>query len=700
MSRKKYNLKYKRQRCILSDVLPYEIPVTFSNRHFYDFLDSARLNFLNGNYSWLKDDDALDAIIRIITGAGPNPEIQTTTEKRYDNIVSISSFKKAGKKNPEKRLTFASIPFAYKIRHKENAFRELAICHPRNQLQIIDLYHKHKELILYYCNLSPFSIRRPTSVTKQLYFKDRTHYEKLSKDNTGVETYDKEYENLRSFFVYKEYSNIYKFYESYKYHRCEKKYNRLLKLDISKCFDSIYTHSLSWALINKESVKENINSSNRTFAGRFAQLMQAANYRETNGILIGPEFSRIFAELILQAIDRQVAHLLDSKNGHTHKVDYEIFRYVDDYFIFYNEETVKDDVLDILQVSLKQYKLYLNENKAITYDKPIITEITRAKQRVGILFDEKLKYALEDVEDAPTTDPDSPKPKKGSIYINSKSLITQFKTIIKECDVNYKDILNYSLTIVEGKCEKILKNYYQASTTHRSEKKLIDAMTGVLDFVFFIYSVSPRVNTTIKLCRILKVFITFLTRKDTNKDFRHLLFKFIFDNVTFILKKNKTKEYTQVETLYLLTILSELGKDYWLEVKLLSSYFGISKNDAGKYINNYELNYFSITVLLFYMREKYRYDELRGFVESLILSKYTSATSGIWKDAELNMLVLDTLVCPYISSRTKSTLLDLYGFSDHALQTSIINKRKYWFTKWDDFDFGKELDAKQSQEVY
>jgi len=34
--------------------------------------------------------------------------------------------------------------------------------------------------------------------------------------------------------------------------------------------------------------------------------MQSANYGETNGIIIGPEFSRIFAELILQQIDKSV----------------------------------------------------------------------------------------------------------------------------------------------------------------------------------------------------------------------------------------------------------------------------------------------------------------------------------------------------------------------------------------------------------
>ena len=40
--------------------------------------------------------------------------------------------------------------------------------------------------------------------------------------------------------------------------------------------------------------------------------MQNLNYGETNGIVIGPEFSRIFAELILQEIDKSVKNILEN----------------------------------------------------------------------------------------------------------------------------------------------------------------------------------------------------------------------------------------------------------------------------------------------------------------------------------------------------------------------------------------------------
>lgn len=38
MRRKKIRLKYKKERVLFSDVLPYELPFIFSNRYFYRFL--------------------------------------------------------------------------------------------------------------------------------------------------------------------------------------------------------------------------------------------------------------------------------------------------------------------------------------------------------------------------------------------------------------------------------------------------------------------------------------------------------------------------------------------------------------------------------------------------------------------------------------------------------------------------------------
>ena len=675
------------------------MPVTFTNRHFYDFIISNGIEYKDGCICWNADDETLDLIIRLLFEI--HPAAQLEERPNWDGIVK--SYK----------MEDVSIPFSYKIIHKQKEYRELTVPHPRNQIQLAELYDCCKELILYHCSISPFSIRQPKKISKYTYHKDRVHYEKLSDDESTIEEDDKEYENLRSFFVYGNYSNIYKFYESYRYHRCEKKYNKLSILDISKCFDSIYTHSLGWALLGKDGVKEKLankggrNAIDETFAGRFDKLMQRINYNETNGIIIGPEFSRIFAELILQSIDKAVLDDLHLKHNLLHKKDYEIFRYVDDYFIFFDDISTEERILEALQTALKEYKLYLNFSKAKAYEKPIITEISMAKNRIASFLGEKLIYKLEDVEDEKDPEATGKTPKRGKIHINSKKLITQFKTIIKECNVEYKDVLNYSLSIVERRCDRIVKDYHKASEEYRSGKDLTETIVEILKFVFFFYSVSPRVNTTFKLCRILRIFISFMKAPGSNKDFRHLVFKCVYDDVCFTLKKNKTSEYAQVETLYLLTVLSELGRDYWLEQNVLAGYFNIDLREE-KFCKNHELNYFSITVMLFYMKEKKRYDKLRTFIEEMIIEKFQDNPRTLRKDAELIMLFFDIISCPYVSRETKNHLLQMYGITGLKEQFHIrnrkhrqhFNKKQLWFTTWENFNFGKALDAKQSREVY
>jgi hypothetical protein len=675
--RAKERIKYKKERVILSDILPFENPIIFSNRQFYRFLIANKIVYESGEkrIKWEKTDLVLEAIVKLLFGL-PGTAIANNTIKVKD---------------------LTTIPFAYKISHKEADFRALSIVHPRNQIALVEFYDRYKEMILYYCGISPFSIRKPDRVARYIYYKDRLHREsKTGLESHGIiEESGKEYENLKSFFVYRKYSNIYKFYESYSFHRCEKKYNELLKFDVTRCFDSIYTHTIVWALLNKDIVKDNnIPSSKGTFGGRFDGLMQDLNNGETNGIVIGPEFSRIFAEIILQRIDRNVIEIL-KKEGLFHKDHYEIFRYVDDYFVFFNETSTRDRILKEYRLQLMEYKLHVNESKIVRYAKPIITEITIAKQRIVDLLDKYLVYKIENTAD----DGDA----KGSIHVSSNRLITKFKTIIKETEVEYKDVLNYTLAVVEQKTYRILRDYKRLNETQsESEEDLINAILEILDLSFFLYSVSPRVNITIKLCRILRRVTEFLkVRGNANVDHKHLAFKSIYDNVSFILRKNKASEPTQVETLQLLIALAEIGKEYWLDDRVLRLYFGIGQDDRGKLRVLRRLNYFSIVVLLFYMKNKTRYKELRLCLQDHILEKFLEVREdNRGKNAELVLLLFDVLACPNLPEDFKCEVLSMNGVTEKMVQRDIIGREENWFTRWTDFDFGGALDAKRSREVY
>lgn len=185
---KKIRLKYKKERSVLSDVLPYEIPIIFSNYHFYSFLLRNKVEFTSKNIRWLSDsnDKVLDIIILLLFGIPISKSNLVIVDSKDEKILNNTVFKLY----PTNEVPWKSIPFFYKIRHKENEYRELAVPHPKNQLQVANFYYKHKELILYYCSLSPFSIRYPERVAKYIYCRDKTRaIAEIKKSMMGLKIY-------------------------------------------------------------------------------------------------------------------------------------------------------------------------------------------------------------------------------------------------------------------------------------------------------------------------------------------------------------------------------------------------------------------------------------------------------------------------------------------------------------------------------
>lgn len=650
MSKRKKYIGYPKERAILSDVHPYELPITFSNRYLYRFIVSNNIN-LEGNIITYKDDFT---------------DGDATSFKEILKILFHKDF------NNKDDYKFRRIPFTYKITHKENDFRQLALLHPINQLNIINFYDQYKSSILYSCQISNFSLRRPIKVARFTFFNDKLHQQNKGDRNDFLELDGFEYEDLKTFFVYKKYNNIYKFYEDYRFHRAEKKFNFLFKFDINKCFDSIYTHSISWAVLGLDAVKENVEASKNNYSGIFDKLLQYANYGETNGILIGPEISRIFAEIILQRIDKdleiEIINSLKLKN----KEHYELYRYVDDYFLFCDDENTKNEILKILKHKLKDYKLAINNSKSIDYTKPIITDITIAKDKINKLFKENPRFKISELEsEVGVLEENDNEFKfikhKFSFYFNSDHLITDYKILIKESNIDYKDVLNYSLALLNNIIERNLvsfeKVYFEYLSKIKSEDNqknendlyIIESeftkhIVKFIDFIFFIYSVSPRVNSTIKICHILSKILSFYNlkeKKSNNKKIifqtnnRHKVYKKILDESTLIIKKNKLNPYSQLEILYLLTLIKELGKDFRLPINILEEFIGCEKIDDTKQIKYEHLNYFSITVLLYYLGDTLLYNDLKNMIINYTLS-YIEKTpiEKRSKSSELTHLIL------------------------------------------------------------
>jgi hypothetical protein len=583
------------------------------------------------------------------------------------------------------------------------------------------------------------------------------HEQLLGKKVDSKEEYMNEYENLKSYFSYQKYSNIYKFYEDYRYQRAEKKFNKLLKFDIQDCFNSIYTHSIVWATLGGIEQGKNAwfnKQIENTFGDEFDGLMQKMNFLETNGIIIGPEFSRIFAEIILQRIDKDVEMEMISKKKYLKK-DYECYRYVDDYFLFYNDEETKKQILEQFALRLREYKMTISDSKTKTFEKPFITEITVAKQKIDSLFAENIKIKIqdeivsenadEDEKDIVDTDEDEDDKfnikklneflsEKRNLYINPNVFNAKYKVIIKESDVEYKSVINYSLARICSKLETLLKKFdsrflylsYFAEHSDKlphekdkvvklktqDEKSITSFIVNILDIVFFLYSNNKRINTTLKVLSILNIIILYLKNNYQLKAEKlirfdkaniEIVFKKIQDEINLVMQTTPFNEYTQLETFYLLLALKEMGKNYGISDDAINKYLSIRDNNPQPKAYTF-WNMLLISVLLHYYSGNSEYSDSLNFLKEVILEKIRKTDKQQRNlSAELTLLKMDILTCPYLDEDYKKEILKLFDITDNQKQVEIINysmKQKSWFIKWKGFNLNYEVNAKVSQEVY
>jgi len=154
----------------------------------------------------------------------------------------------------------------------------------------------------------------------------------------------------------------------------EKQYyanNYELRLDITSFFDSIYTHSIAWAVDTKKKAK-NKQKDMELVGNQLDKLVQLMNNNQTNGILVGNALSRIISEIILCDVDEKVQNEFK-------KIKYK--RYVDDYYIYTENGYDIPIIISVVRKYLNEYELSINENKIqinespFIYDKPWLESI-------------------------------------------------------------------------------------------------------------------------------------------------------------------------------------------------------------------------------------------------------------------------------------------------------------------------------------
>lgn len=641
--------KEDKSRVILTELLPYEVPMIFSNEGFYKIIKDGQLKY-------------------------------------FESKIKDGKYKDWN--------TQFTLPFNYDIKKNITGdTRTLSIIHPFTQKRYIKLFEDYDSLMLYLCSKSPFSLRKISKIAK-FYFSPSFVFDEENLINPEKEVepeiLDAESQYIKSYYTYKPIDLIYKFYKKNEFQRLEQRYNYLMEFDISKCFYHIYTHSITWAVKDKESAK--LHSNKNTFENAFDKLMQHSNYNETNGIVVGPEVSRIFAEIILQQIDLNVLKKLETlkfKVG----IDYDVRRYVDDFFVFSNKLEILEIVKKTFQKELQFYKLYLNPDKGNILTSPFISNIAVGKLELKEYLIEFYDNLFEEINTSENTIKQINKP-----YIISQTFIKKFQTIVKRNDLTYDVLSKDVIRFFKSKLVNILKKESTLHSVERSENFIL----MLLDITLYCYSVNINTNTTFRIAQIIILLIKYLERKN-KPAIKHSIFSKIFRDSEFVLTnfhRKQVRHETSIETINLLLAMKTLGDEYQFSPEKVSDYFNLKDDELCN------LNYFHFVTLLYYFNNDIVYKTIKDKVIREIVKRFKK--DNVFLESELTLLFFDAINCPFIDERYKIEIMKESNYvtkktnkNEIILEINKIQAQKKWFTNWgQDIDLERVLKKKEWTSSY
>lgn len=134
----------------------------------------------------------------------------------------------------------------------------------------------------------------------------------------------------------------------------------IVHADISKCFPSIYSHSIPWALVGKTEAKLKASKSfQNLWFNQLDHKITLCKNGETHGLLIGPHASNIFAEIILTTVDKELC------------AKWRYIRHIDDYTCYTDSMEAAQLFLVDLKTELGKFDLSINDKKTEISELPL-----------------------------------------------------------------------------------------------------------------------------------------------------------------------------------------------------------------------------------------------------------------------------------------------------------------------------------------
>lgn len=662
-------------RAVLTDTSPSDVPIIFSNDGFY----------INHHRVSKSEYNSFNII-----------------QSFYLKLLSPIDNAHLTKEDRSQQQNQQSYPMKYKIIKNENSLRTLSLIHPRSQKNYCNIYKEYADAITYLCNIGSYSIRRPVKIGSSFYDVDEEATNKYKEIDIETLESDLRRKHASSFFCYSGFDRLYKLFNSPRYFDLEKRYSHMWFLDVSNCFDTIYTHTVSWAIKNKEYVKKHVNYRNQ-FCQIFDTIMQRSNNNETNGIPVGAEFSRIFAEIIFQEIDHNIESKLYKKHGFAFGKEYEVVRYVDDYVVFAKTIEVAGKVYEEIEDNLSLYNLYLNESKIDKYQRPFLTYKSRVVIGVNNVVSnlEKTLFMKKSAGKVTVVYPNK---------INNKnqleqSFINNIKIIMGSENVGYSEVSPYTIGVLYKRVLGLIESYSAYSEEDMRDSdlsyKVRDALLCMIRLMFFFYSVSPSVASSEKVAKTIVIIDNFLKNYLSTHlaAYRSIVMSNV-EKLNFDRAKNDDRNgYISLERLNIIISTSGFGRNYTISKDKLS--FSNAKPE--------DVTYFDIVCLLYYFQDHKEYDEERKKIIQFSLDRIYAKGFDLIKDSESVYLFLDLLCCPFVDNDSKENLLreylnkyenklDIGGFDFEDILIQLL--QTYWFIKWKDVDLVKTLERKALKRPY
>lgn len=455
MKRSKKNIERNKLDYLLTDIMPVEVSELFSYSKFYEYLLSK--------------------------------------QSTLDDIVSkMRAMKAENSETPfagGKWGNWATSPLKFNILKGTDSIRGLNLVQPLSAMNIyffVECYQK--ELLDILSNNSCFSLRYHRK-NSDLFYRRKSkkivdYFEKTSqKVDRAI------LQQTGAYFKIYKFNSVSSFTNSRLWQQCNFKYHNFAKIDYKSCFDSIYTHAYKWC-IEKDTV-DSKEASNANLHIVIDRVLQNINCRSSNGLIVGPEFSRMIAEVLLQKIDVEVKQNLAAQ-GLNAGTDYRVFRYVDDIYIFSHTQAHTDLIIKTIEIAAQKYLLKFNEFKYLKANTPVVLSSWLGKaralsDRISTLF--YRKQELHDMVDK--------KPLLKSGYISVDRIKDDFIYLVNEFPKEQRYIVSFMLsTLLNNISNK--KDGYALFEPDKCARAFV-----LLDLAMYIYSFCPCFEHTQKLISMI-----------------------------------------------------------------------------------------------------------------------------------------------------------------------------------------------------